>query len=224
MRRADRLMALVQILRDGALHRASDLALAVNVSLRTIYRDMDTLAASGVPIAGERGVGYHVTAAITLPPLNLSMTELEALHLGLMAVSSGADHDLANAAKSLTQKIDAVLPEDPSHRPAPTRFAIYPFADAAKGFQYLPQIRQAIRTRQKLSLTIADQIRTVRPLRVDYWGRLWTCVVWCETHKGFANLRVDHITQLQVLASLFVNEPDKSLGSYQADQVSAPTS
>ena len=86
MRRADRLMALIQHLRDGALHKAADLAAATDVSLRTIYRDMDTLAASGVPIEGERGIGYRVTAAITLPPLNLTMTEVEALHIGLLAV------------------------------------------------------------------------------------------------------------------------------------------
>ena len=110
MRRADRLMSLVQILRDGALHRAGDLAAAVGVSPRTIYRDMETLAASGVPIEGERGVGYHVTAAVTLPPLNLTMTEVEALHLGLLAVSGGSDKELATAAQSLTQKLDAVMP------------------------------------------------------------------------------------------------------------------
>jgi predicted DNA-binding transcriptional regulator YafY len=214
MRRADRLMSLVQILRDGALHRASDLAAAVDVSLRTIYRDMETLAASGVPIEGERGVGYHVTAAITLPPLNLTMTELEALHLGLMAVAAGSDAELTNAAKTLTQKLDAVMPEDRSRSPAPYSFAVYPFADAAKGFQHLPQIRQALRARQKLMLTIGGQNRTVRPLQLDYWGRLWTCVVWCETTKAFDDLRVDQIIGMRILPSLFVDEPEKSLGAY----------
>ena len=101
MRRADRLMQLVQILRDGSLHRAQDLAAAVGVSLRSIYRDMETLAASGVPISGERGVGYHVTAAITLPPLNLTLTEVEALHpgrevrAGIIAVTGSAPHEVA---------------------------------------------------------------------------------------------------------------------------------
>jgi predicted DNA-binding transcriptional regulator YafY len=218
MRRADRLMSLVQILRDGALHRAGDLAKAVDVSLRTIYRDMETLAASGVPIQGERGVGYHVTAAITLPPLNLTMTEVEALHLGLMAVESGSDTELARAAKALTQKIDAVMPEDRSRSPAPYSFAVYPFADAAKGFQHLPQIRQAIRTRQKLLITVAGQDRTVRPLQLDYWGRLWTCVVWCETTRGFDDLRVDQITALRILPSLFVDEAEKSLSAYNASR------
>lgn len=219
MRRADRLMSLVQILRDGALHRAGDLAAAVDVSLRTIYRDMETLAASGVPIEGERGVGYHVTAAITLPPLNLTMTELEALHLGLLAVESGQDTELASAAQSLTRKLDAVMPEDRSRAPATVGFAVYPFADAAKGFQHLPQIRQALRTRQKLSVTHKGIDRTVRPLQLDYWGRLWTCVVWCETRRAFDDIRVDEITALRVLPSLFVDEPEKSLKAYTAQRV-----
>lgn len=218
MRRADRLMALVQILRDGELHKAGNLAKAVNVSLRTIYRDMETLAASGVPIEGERGVGYHVTAAITLPPLNLTMTELEALHLGLMAVEGGADTDLATAARALTQKLDAVMPEDRKRPPASSGFAIYPFADAAKGFQLLPQIRQALRTRQKLSITHLERDRTVRPLALDYWGRLWTCVVWCETTRAFDEIRVDQVTALRVLPSLFVDEPNKSLSAFRAQQ------
>jgi predicted DNA-binding transcriptional regulator YafY len=214
MRRADRLMQLVQLLRNGDLHRAEDLARATHVSLRTIYRDLDTLAASGVPIEGERGVGYRVTAAITLPPLNLTMTELEALHLGLAAVTASKDVDLAQAAKTLTDKLDAVMPEDRSR--APTGFAIYPFADAARGFQHLPMIRQAIRTRQKLEVTEAGKKRSLRPLQLDYWGRLWTCIVWCETTKAFAELRVDQIDHIRLLPGLFVDEPGKSLADFIA--------
>ncbi len=79
MRRTDRLFDIIQILRDGNLHRAQDIAEALEVSVRTIYRDMDTLTASGIPVQGERGVGYMVTSQITLPPLNLTTEELEAL-------------------------------------------------------------------------------------------------------------------------------------------------
>jgi predicted DNA-binding transcriptional regulator YafY len=209
-------MQIVQLLRDGALHRAETLSRATGVSLRTIYRDMETLAASGVPIEGERGVGYHVTAAITLPPLNLSMTEVEALHLGLQAVGHGGDPELSSAARTLSAKIDAVMPEDRSRAPTGYGFAIYPFADAARGFQYLPTIRQAIRARQKLMLTIGDQERTVRPLQLDYWGRLWTCVVWCDATRTFDELRIDQITTLRLLPGLFVDEPGKSLADFNA--------
>jgi len=216
MRRADRLMQLVQILRDGSLHKAADLAAATQVSLRTIYRDMETLAASGVPIEGERGIGYRVTAAITLPPLNLTMTEVEALHMGLAAVGQSEDSELSAAAKSLSEKLDAVMPEDRARAPAGYGFAIYPFADAARSFQYLPIIRGAIRTRQKLSAELAGEARTMRPLQLDYWGRLWTCVVWCETSKAFDEIRVDQITALRTLPSLFVDEAGKSLQDFNA--------
>ena len=216
MRRADRLMQLVQILRDGTLHRAGDLARATQVSLRTIYRDMETLAASGVPIEGERGIGYRVTAAITLPPLNLTMTEMEALHIGLGAVSQSDDTELSAAARSLSSKLDAVMPEDRSRAPKGYGFAIYPFADAARGFQHLPSLRQAVRTRQKLALVILGETRTVRPLQLDYWGRLWTCVVWCELRRGFDEIRVDQIDSLRILPSLFVDEPGKALRDYNA--------
>lgn len=214
MRRADRLMRLVQIMRDGSLHRAGDLAQATDVSLRTIYRDMETLAASGVPIEGERGIGYRVTAAITLPPLNLTMTEVEALHLGLNAVIQSNDTELASAARALSGKIDAVMPEDRARAPSGYGFAIYPFADAARGFQHLPILRQAMRTRQKLELVMHDKKRIVRPLQLDYWGRLWTCVVWCETTAQFDEIRVDQITSQRILPSLFVDEPGKSLKDF----------
>ena len=81
MKRSDRLYKLIQTLKDGGLHRAEDMARDLNVSVRTIYRDMDTLAASGIPVEGERGVGYSARAAITLPPLNLTEVELEALQV-----------------------------------------------------------------------------------------------------------------------------------------------
>lgn len=217
MKRSERLYALIEILKDGRLHRAEDMAARLDVSVRTIYRDMDTLAASGVPVEGERGVGYSARAAITLPPLNLTETELEALHLGLAAVGNGVDGDLRAAAQSLSAKIDAVLPEDRHGAPKSFGFAVYPFADAAEGFRHLTTLRSAIRGRQKLRLTMQDgSTRDVRPLKLDYWGRVWTCLVWCDTTGDFANLRADQITEVTVLPGLFVDEPGKRLEDYRA--------
>ncbi|MDE0968587.1 MAG: HTH domain-containing protein [Octadecabacter sp.] len=214
MRRADRLMNLIRHLRTDDLHRAAELAVLMNVSMRTIYRDMETLAKSGVPVEGERGTGYRITAAITLPPLNLSMAELEALHIGLAAMRQSHDPDLAAAASSLATKLDGVLPEVN----APKALAVYPFADAARGFQHLPKIRSAIRARQKLLLNTGQRDRTVRPLQLDYWGRLWTCVVWCDTTREFDDLRIDEITSLRILPSLFVEEEGKRLRDYQSSR------
>ncbi len=221
MSRTDRLYELITILRDGRLHRAQDLAARLGVSVRTIYRDMDTLAASGVPVEGARGVGYRVTAAITLPPLNLTMTELEALHLGMQVVGEAGDEELQAAARSLSAKIDAVLPEESRARGAGWGFATYPFADAAKGFRFMPMIRRAIRSRQKMRircLNAAEEeiTRIIRPLKLDYWGRVWTVTCWCELRHDFRELRVDRISEAGLAPELFVEEPGKSLADYLA--------
>jgi predicted DNA-binding transcriptional regulator YafY len=219
MPRNNRLLDLVRLLSDGRLHRAEDLARRLGVSQRTIYRDMDTLVASGVPIAGERGLGYAATAAITLPPLNLSVTELEALHLGLAIVGEAGDEELKEAARTLSAKVDAVLPEDRSAPQAAFGFATHAFADASRGFRHMAPIRAAIRARQKLRLTLpADPVprRIVRPLRLDYWGRVWTVTCWDETTGAFALLRVDLVEEVTVLPQLFTDEPGKTLADYQA--------
>ncbi|MDF0596970.1 helix-turn-helix transcriptional regulator [Psychromarinibacter halotolerans] len=223
MSRSDRLYALIQSLRDGRLHRASELAKTHGVSERTIWRDMDTLMASGVPVRGERGLGYRMTAPVTLPPLNLSMTELEALHVGLAAVAHGGDAELSAAARKLSGRIDTLLPEDRTGARGGWTFAVHPLADAAAGFAHMPRIRAAIRSRQKLAAHHQEddaslQRRVIRPLKLDYWGRVWTVACWCETTGGFATLRVDRIAQLDILPALFVEEQGKTLVDFNHAQ------
>ena len=174
---------------------------------------MDTLAASGVPIRGERGVGYQITAAYTLPALNLTKTELEAMHLGLAAVAESDDTELANAAKTLSSRIDGVLPED---RAAASgwSFATYPFADAARGFRHMPKLRQAVRARQKMQISLGGDEYKLRPLALDYWGRLWTLAAWSETTSAFVTLRIDQIDSLDAMPAAFVDEPGKTFVDY----------
>ena len=219
MRRTDRLFEIIQILRDGKLHRAQDIAARLEVSVRTIYRDMDTLVASGVPVEGERGVGYMVREAITLPPLTLTVEELEALHLGMAIVGEAADPDLKQAAQSLASKVDAVLPTETITEAEQWKFAVYPFANATRGFTHMPVLRAAIKARQKLRLsyrrldgTLTE--RVIRPLHMEYWGRVWTLTAWCELREGFRVFRVDLIETADPLPELFVDEPGKRLQDY----------
>ena len=219
MRRTDRLFELIQILRDGKLHKAQDMAEALGVSVRTLYRDMETLQASGVPVEGERGVGYMITSAISLPPLTLTTDELEALNLGMAIVAEAADETLKSAALSLASKVDAVLPERTIAEADKWKFAVYPFADAARGAAHMPTLRAAIRARQKLRLTYhskGDRIttRTVRPLHMEYWGRVWTLTSWCELRHAFRVFRVDLIQNAEALPEMFVDEPGKRLSDY----------
>ncbi|WP_406645096.1 YafY family protein [Aliisedimentitalea scapharcae] len=220
MRRTDRLFDIIQILRDGQLHRAKDIAARLEVSVRTIYRDMDTLVASGVPVEGERGVGYMVREQITLPPLNLTPEELEALNLGMAIVAEAADPDLKSAALSLSDKIDAVLPTQTIAEADAWKFAVYPFADAARGFAHMATLRAAIKSRQKLRLNYRRidgtlTSRTIRPLHMEYWGRVWTLTAWCESRNDFRVFRVDLIEQADALPELFVDEPGKRLIDYE---------
>ncbi|NOD91697.1 WYL domain-containing protein [Ruegeria sp. HKCCD4884] len=219
MRRTDRLFDIIQILRDGKLHRAQDIADRLEVSVRTIYRDMDTLVASGVPVEGERGVGYMVREQITLPPLNLTTAELEALNLGMAIVAEAADPDLKAAANSLADKIDAVLPTQVVAEADAWKFAVYPFADAARGLAHMAPIRSAIKSRQKLRLSYQriDGVlteRTIRPLHMEYWGRVWTLTAWCELRQGFRVFRIDLIETIAPLPELFADEPGKRLSDY----------
>lgn len=111
MRRSDRLFDLIQTLRDGKLHRAGDMASRLGVSTRTIWRDMAILAAAGLPVQGERGVGYLLRGAITLPPMILTSDEADALQFALDLASDTADPRLARAAKSLAEKLAVILPQ-----------------------------------------------------------------------------------------------------------------
>ncbi len=219
MRRTDRLFDIIQILRDGKLHRAQDIADRLEVSVRTIYRDMDTLVASGVPVEGERGVGYMVRDQITLPPLNLTPAELEALNLGMAIVAEAADPELKSAAETLADKIDAVLPTQVVAEADAWKFAVYPFADAARGLAFMAPIRAAIKSRQKLHLTYRriDGVlteRNIRPLHMEYWCRVWTLTAWCDLRDAFRVFRIDLIEGVRPLPEIFADEPGKRLSDY----------
>ena len=198
MSRSDRLTRLSCALREPGPHRAADLADALGVTVRTIYRDMDTLRDGGVPVTGTRGTGYSITAQQSLPPLHLGPDELEALQVGLAAVAQSGDSDLGPAAQRLAERLDAALPED--------GLAPLPLRAATQALPHLARLRQAIRARQRLEIDAC----TVRPLRLDFWGRLWLLLVWDESTESHRDIPVHEIDKLTVLPSLFAPEPGKT--------------
>jgi predicted DNA-binding transcriptional regulator YafY len=215
MRRTDRLYDLIQILRDGRLHRAGEMATALGVSERTIWRDMATLTASGMPLEGERGVGYILRSPITLPPMILSAVELLALRAGLRHVADGPDARLARAARGIAAKVAAVTPilgiDDPLD--TPTR-------DTPRAAPLMPILRAAVRSRERLAITYIDTAgrethRDIRPLQLAFWGRVWSLAAWCEA-QGFHQFRVDRIIAIDATGETFVDEPGKTLEDYLA--------
>lgn len=220
MSRSDRLFDILQTLRDGQLHTAQALADQTGVSVRTLYRDMDTLAESGVPVIGTRGTGYQLPPTVTLPPLTLTPAELEALNLGLAIASEVADPDLKAAALSLTDKLDAVLPETAVSEADAWKFAKNPFADTARGFTLMPTLRAAIKARQKVRITYTSKggtvtSRTIRPLEMAYWSRVWTITAWCEARAAHRVFRLDLINTAEALPELFTDEAGKTLADYK---------
>lgn len=220
MARTDRLFDLIQILRDGRLHRAQDLAARLRVSTRTVWRDMATLMASGLPVEGERGVGYILRAPITLPPMVLTADEMEALRLGVRLVAEGADAGLARAARHLAAKIAAVAPQHAT-QPEEDELFVFPGDQAQRAAPHLPTIRAAIRSHERLTITYLDPEgrqthRDIRPLHLELWGRVWTLAAWCEARNDFRSFRVDRIVALEPTGETFPDEPGRRLADYRA--------
>ena len=111
MNRDQRLYDLVQILRDGRLHTAAELAQVMGVSTRTIWRDMTMMAATGIPVEGERGLGYILRTPLVLPPTALTQDEAEVLGEALRQIADDPHHPRQRAAKTLLYKVATMLPQ-----------------------------------------------------------------------------------------------------------------
>lgn len=219
MRRADRLFAIVQYLRGRRLTTAAQLAQWLEVSERTIYRDIADLSASGVPIDGEAGVGYRIRAGFDLPPLMFTFDELDALVIGARFVESWGGPALASGARSALAKIAAALPNDKRIALERSRlFAPGFFIDPKPG-ERLDALRHAIVERRFTDLDYKDSggqatQRRVRPLGLYFWGDAWTLGAWCELRRGFRNFRLDRIEAVNVADAPYPDEAGKRLEDY----------
>lgn len=198
---------------------AAEIAEQLEVSQRTVYRDLGHLMASGAPIDGERGVGYLLREAFDAPPLTFSFEQLEALAFGARAVEVLAGEDLGRAAREALAKIESSIP--PSHaerlRTAPLwaiRGAAQPAPPPALG-----SIRRAITQRRKLALEYRSLLekrseRVVRPLGLTNFGTVWLLTAWCELRGDFRDFRVDRIERLELQSGRFETEAGRSFEDY----------
>lgn len=219
MRRADRLFEILQRLRGGRLRTARALAEALEVSTRTIWRDIAELQAQGVPIEGERGVGYLLRDNFFLPPLALTQAEAEALSWGVKLVEGFGDEAMAAAARELAIKIAAVSPEGQSMAKSGLQVFAAPTARAAK--DTLAIIRTAIGARRKLEICYRDVLghqtqRVVRPLSLEFWGQAWTLTSWCDLRADFRVFRCDRLETCQALPDQFRDEDGKRFSDFLA--------
>ncbi len=219
MRRADRLFQIIQLLRLSRVMTASQLATELEVSERTIYRDVRDLVLSGVPIDGEAGVGYMLRG-YDLPPLMFTRDEVEALVLGTRIVQSWADPELARAAKQALAKVEAVLPAGKDHLVRDTPL-IAPGGPRVEVSIDLSGLRGAVRDSRKVRFGYrdargAETARTVRPLGMAFYGPVWLLVAWCELRKDFRTFRPDRMRELEILDEKFSADPKRSLESFIA--------
>jgi predicted DNA-binding transcriptional regulator YafY len=219
MRRADRLFAIVQYLRGRRLTTAAQLARWLEVSERTVYRDIADLAASGVPVDGEAGLGYRIRAGFDLPPLMFTFDEIDALAIGARFVEAWAGPRLAVGARSALAKIAAALP--PEKRTALERAPLFApgfFIDPKPG-ERLDALRRAIAEQFFVDLDykdVGDRVtqRRTRPLGLYFWGDAWTLAAWCELRQDFRNFRLDRIASLELTQTRFPDEAGKRLADF----------
>ncbi len=222
MRRADRLFQIVQYLRGGRLLRAADLADRLEVSERTIYRDIADLIGSGVPIEGEAGVGYLMRSGYDLPPLMFSRDEIVALVAGARMLRAWGGASMALAVEEALVKIDAVLPETERTRANSVQIHAIPMGEMTDEIRArLDQLEKLVDTRQMLIVDYEDAEgnitnRTLRPLGLMFWGKVWTLAAWCELRNDFRMFRLDRMVEIAETGKMFRAEKHKSLAAFFA--------
>jgi len=221
MRRADRLFRLVLLLGRGWVVTARELAEHLEVSDRTIYRDIADLMASGVPVDGEAGVGYLLRSGYHLPPLMFDEEEIQALVLGIRMVQGWADPALGRSAERVLAKVEAVLPRAMRAATGQPGFMVPDFHVSAAMVAPLEILREAIVAGRKVQFRYrradgVDSTRTVLPLSLFFWGQVWTLGAWCELRGDFRSFRPDRMEDIVLLDASFQADQARLLKEFLA--------
>lgn len=219
MRRAERPFRLVAELRARGLSRAEDLAAALEVSTRTIYRDIAHLQGSGLPIDGAAGVGYLLRPGFDLPAMAFTHAQVDALAVALAMVESLDDPDLVQAAREVRAKLQAGMPD-----PAAGRLAEAPYLairSSTGAPDHARALRRAIRERRMVRFGYTDGVgrasrRDLRPLAIVAFEGGWMLAGWCELRADFRLFRLDRMQGLAVAEERFTPEPGRDLRAWRA--------
>jgi predicted DNA-binding transcriptional regulator YafY len=216
MRRADRLFQIVQLLRRRrTVTTAKQIAQKLEISERTVYRDIRDLILAGTPIDGEAGVGYRIRPGYDLPPLMFDREEIQALVLGARIVRQFGDPSLARASEAILSKVATVLPKELEPLLADTRLFVPHIVGGSRSADGLAIAREGLTAQRRIRFRYTSERgdateRTVRPLGVFFWGRTWSLAAWCEMRVAFRNFRLDRVSDAALL-DRFEEEPGRTL-------------
>ena len=205
MRRADRLFQIIQVLRRTRKPLTAEaIAMELETSKRTIYRDIATLIGQHVPIRGEAGTGYVLEKGFDMPPLMLTPDEIEAAMLGAQWVAGRADRVLAKAAHDLIAKIVETVPERLQPLALEPASAAPPKWDDEDDTIDMTRLRAHIHAEKKIQLDYRDEHgrgtqRTIWPIAVGYLETVRHLAGWCELREDFRSFRIDRIVQADFL-------------------------
>jgi predicted DNA-binding transcriptional regulator YafY len=193
----------------------------LEVSPRTIYRDMATLVAMGAPVRGEAGLGYQLEKGYFLPPLHFDADELEAIMLGVRLVMARGDGDLGAAAQRVSGKISSTMQAGAGDRykNLPLRAVSKLTEEHSKANLHLSFLRRAVRDRVVVTLEyldLKDKIteRIVRPLGLTMFDAVWLLTGWCESRNDFRNFRLDRISKVETAGQVFRHQKGQRFEDY----------
>jgi predicted DNA-binding transcriptional regulator YafY len=221
MRPADRLFQIVQLIRGRRLTTARWLAERLELSERTIYRDIAQLQAQGVPIEGEAGVGYRLGRGFDLPPLMFTLEEARALAAAVQLAQQWLDPEMAASSEAALSRVRSVLPVGVREQTRRSHVVVPASGLSEMVRSSMQLVRHASQTKHKVRVKYRDanesrSERVLRPLALFYWGKVWTLAAWCEARGGFRNFRVDRMETVQWLDERFEHEDGKSLDDFMA--------
>jgi predicted DNA-binding transcriptional regulator YafY len=220
MKQTERLLKIINLLRKRrTVFTAKQMADKLDVSVRTVYRDIQKLEAGGIPIEGEAGVGYRLLRGFDMPPLMFDADEVEALLLGVRMVRAWSDEQLASSANSALNKILGVLPQELKELDDSLPLTVPVFSSHERKAEQGPVLRQAIKARSILQIAYVDargcpSERRVWPLGLFFWGSVWTLLCWCNLRNDYRTFRIDRIEQITVLSEHFETHETLSQDHY----------